>query len=296
MSVNQLLHRGSPSPIHMDSLQFTQCQHVLALSMLLFARKWVSILRQQKQLLNVEQMAWRFSPLSLSAPWQHSLWYAETPAICTVQHQGEYWLFGEAESFCINCVVVFFVFFCFGFVCFYWGVGYFLHINHRMHCVSVFSQMWMRDIVLYQGLHWGRNKPNCCLHAKVDNLQTGRRHQSSLCSSYHNEPLLVAFCLNLAIFSANRAFSFYFDHTYQPLGWIACVRAKALAGHRLLLSNCSLDSGPKWIVFNLLHVIIFWSYLFGSGMDVPEASKHGKKSTSQKLEDQKKVGDRFLSF
>ena len=25
-------------------------------------------------------------------------------------------------------------------------------------------------------------------------------------------------------------------------------------------------------------------------MDVPESSKHGKKSTSQKLEDQKKVG------
>lgn len=31
-------------------------------------------------------------------------------------------------------------------------------------------------------------------------------------------------------------------------------------------------------------------------MDVPEASKHGKKSTSQKLEDQKKVGKTLLSF
>lgn len=29
-------------------------------------------------------------------------------------------------------------------------------------------------------------------------------------------------------------------------------------------------------------------------MDVPEASKHGKKSTGQKLEDQKKVGKTFL--
>lgn len=31
-------------------------------------------------------------------------------------------------------------------------------------------------------------------------------------------------------------------------------------------------------------------------MDVPEASKHGKKSTSQKLEDQKKVGKTLLFF
>lgn len=31
-------------------------------------------------------------------------------------------------------------------------------------------------------------------------------------------------------------------------------------------------------------------------MDVPEASKHGKKSTSQKLEDQKKVGKTLLCF
>ena len=31
-------------------------------------------------------------------------------------------------------------------------------------------------------------------------------------------------------------------------------------------------------------------------MDVPEASKHGKKSTSQKLEDQKKVGNNFAVF
>lgn len=29
-------------------------------------------------------------------------------------------------------------------------------------------------------------------------------------------------------------------------------------------------------------------------MDGPEASKHGKKSTSQKLEDQKKVGESLL--
>lgn len=31
-------------------------------------------------------------------------------------------------------------------------------------------------------------------------------------------------------------------------------------------------------------------------MDVPEAGKHGKKSTSQKLEDQKKVGKLFFFF
>lgn len=57
------------------------------------------------------------------------------------------------------------------------------------------------------------------------------------------------------------------------------------------------DTGPPretvaiWILFNLFPVILLWSYsLFGPGMDVPEGSKHGKKSTSQKLEDQKKVG------
>lgn len=31
-------------------------------------------------------------------------------------------------------------------------------------------------------------------------------------------------------------------------------------------------------------------------MDVVEASKHGKKSTSQKLEDQKKVGQIWIFF
>lgn len=31
-------------------------------------------------------------------------------------------------------------------------------------------------------------------------------------------------------------------------------------------------------------------------MDVAEASKHGKKSTSQKLEDQKKVGRIFFKY
>lgn len=31
-------------------------------------------------------------------------------------------------------------------------------------------------------------------------------------------------------------------------------------------------------------------------MDVAEASKHGKKSTSQKLEDQKKVGQIFFGY
>lgn len=31
-------------------------------------------------------------------------------------------------------------------------------------------------------------------------------------------------------------------------------------------------------------------------MDVAEASKHGKKSTSQKLEDQKKVGHIFVFY
>lgn len=31
-------------------------------------------------------------------------------------------------------------------------------------------------------------------------------------------------------------------------------------------------------------------------MDVAEASKHGKKSTSQKLEDQKKVGQIFFRY
>lgn len=34
----------------------------------------------------------------------------------------------------------------------------------------------------------------------------------------------------------------------------------------------------------------------GPGMDVAEASKHGKKSTSQKLEDQKKVGRMLFAY
>lgn len=49
--------------------------------------------------------------------------------------------------------------------------------------------------------------------------------------------------------------------------------------------------------FLFFSVIFLWSYsLSGPGMDVAEASKHGKKSTSQKLEDQKKVGRIFFEY
>lgn len=64
-----------------------------------------------------------------------------------------------------------------------------------------------------------------------------------------------------------------------------------------------LDTGPRrqtvaiWILFSIIPVLLFWSYpVFGPGMDVPEASKHAKKSTCQKLEDQKKVGKSLLFF
>lgn len=63
-----------------------------------------------------------------------------------------------------------------------------------------------------------------------------------------------------------------------------------------------LDTGPRrqtvaiWILFRS-PVLLFWSYpVFGPGMDGPEASKHGKKSTCQKLEDQKKVDKPLLRF
>lgn len=64
-----------------------------------------------------------------------------------------------------------------------------------------------------------------------------------------------------------------------------------------------LDTGPRWqtvafwILFSIIPVLLVWSYpAFGPGMDVPEASRHAKKSTCQKLEDQKKVDKSLLFF
>lgn len=132
----------------------------------------------RKQSLSVEQTACSggFSfPLSLRAPWQHSLWYADTLAICTVQPQGEYWLFQEAESFCINCrakiVLLFF-----------WPVV------HLILCLF-YPQMWREDCLLEPGVAlWRRREqiPSC------KTKKAGSPHQCSLCSSYHYEPLSVA--------------------------------------------------------------------------------------------------------
>lgn len=69
---------------------------------------------------------------------------------------------------------------------------------------------------------------------------------------------------------------------------------KARAGRRPLSANCSHQDHLQ-LFFFFFSVIFLWSYsLSGPGMDVAEASKHGKKSTSQKLEDQKKVGRIFF--
>ncbi|XP_029707486.1 neuron navigator 3 isoform X8 [Takifugu rubripes] len=70
--------------------------------------------------------------------------------------------------------------------------------------------------------------------------------------------------------------------------WITCVRIKARAGRRPSSANCS-HPDPLQLFFFFFPLSFRWSYsLPGPGMDVAEASKHGKKSTSQKLEDQKK--------
>ncbi|TNM91487.1 hypothetical protein fugu_019867 [Takifugu bimaculatus] len=71
--------------------------------------------------------------------------------------------------------------------------------------------------------------------------------------------------------------------------WITCVRIKARAGRRPSSANCS-HPDPLQLFFFFFPLSFRWSYsLPGPGMDVAEASKHGKKSTSQKLEDQKKI-------
>lgn len=70
---------------------------------------------------------------------------------------------------------------------------------------------------------------------------------------------------------------------------------KARAGRRPSSANYS-HQDPLQLFF-FFSVIFRWSYsLSGPGMDVAEASKHGKKSTSQKLEDQKKVGAIFCEY
>lgn len=78
----------------------------------------------------------------------------------------------------------------------------------------------------------------------------------------------------------------------RHLPWIACVRVRAWAGHRPLPGNSSHLDSLRLIschFFFFYSGVIFFLLTLGPGMDVPEAGKHVKKSTSQKLEDQKKV-------
>lgn len=83
------------------------------------------------------------------------------------------------------------------------------------------------------------------------------------------------------------------------LPWIACVRVRAWAGHRPLPGNSSHLDSLQLISCDFFFFLL-WSYFFlrtlGPGMDVPEAGKHVKKSTSQKLEDQKKVMQKIFFF
>lgn len=147
--------------------------------------------------------------------------------------------------------------------------------------------------------HVSKRQPAKVLSSCTTTHPWGYQH-SSFSSRHQNDApsvVLVSTCSTLVLLLHPSPLLTSFRHirVNHHLPWIACVRVKAWAGHRPLPGNCShLDS----LQLISCDFFLLWSYFFsfGPGMDVPEAGKHGKKSTSQKLEDQKKVGKLFFFF
>lgn len=130
--------------------------------------------------------------------------------------------------------------------------------------------------------------------AKLFSSTKQRPHRCSLCSTHHIAILSVAFC-NLFGFSSAPQNTLRTDN-YQSHFFPLTVQSITCHGSLVSGWRREPDTGLRWqtvaiwILVSLFPVILLWSYsLLGPGMDVPETSRHGKKSTSQKLEDQKKV-------
>lgn len=200
----------------------------------------------------------------------------------------------EAESFCINCDTLLFSVYIYIFFLFHIGV---------IACF-VFLLSSDADGHLSAGTagHVSKREPAKVLSSCSTTRPWGHQH-CSFRSRHQNDaasvvPVSTCSTPVLLLHPSPLLTSLRHIRVNRHLPWIACVRVKAWAGHRPLPGNCShLDSlqfiSCDFFFFFYSGVIFF---LFGPGMDVPEAGKHGKKSTSQKLEDQKKVGKTFLLF
>lgn len=155
-----------------------------------------------------------------------------------------------------------------------------------MFCVSSSPRCGQNTVCWCQRLHSEEEARTCSLHSL---------HPQNLPSCY-NDAVWVVFAFCPAPYSRP-----WFTKLSHIL--ILTIQTSSYNGSPVSGWRRDLDTGPRrqtvaiWIVFCRSPVLLFWSYpVFGPGMDVPEASKHGKKSTCQKLEDQKNVGKSLLLF